>query len=158
VEVFNNGTTLSYPNYSKLDNKIIFSATSGGSPVIAQIDMAPDKIHPANGNATVFLPDSKWGVWFAQGNRTLGIPDQPVNTGFKVYPNPATDLVSVTFDKPINETVTVEVFDSRGIRVLTSSYMATDRINVSIGSLPQGIYLLKATGNSISGTTKVIKR
>lgn len=60
-----NNTKLGFPNYSKLDDKILFDATGAdnGAESIAVIDMGADKI-TASGNATILIPDGKWGIWY----------------------------------------------------------------------------------------------
>ncbi|MDZ4758147.1 MAG: M4 family metallopeptidase [Bacteroidota bacterium] len=69
--VFTN-TTLSYPNYSKNDNKILFTTLNTNSDtIIATIDVNTDKITPKAGTAVSFIADAKWGVWIAQGTRKL---------------------------------------------------------------------------------------
>ena len=156
ASIFNNGTTLSYPNYSKMDDKIIFSATNNSIPVIGEIDMSPDKIHPASSNAYVLIEYAKWGVWFTQGVRSLGIPEAENQTGFLIYPNPTHGKVSLSFDKPVIGPFIIEVYDSRGVLVYDSQYIANDKVTVDLSLLNGGLYLLKITGNGFSATRKIV--
>lgn len=72
VSVVYSNTMLSYPNYSKNDNKILFtSANSNGDTLLATIDMNTDKITPKAATAAGFISAAKWGVWIAQGTRKL---------------------------------------------------------------------------------------
>ncbi len=71
TSVFAN-SMLSYPNYSKTDNIILFTTeNTNGDTILATIDMNTDKITPKAGTATSFIKDAKWGVWIAQGTRKL---------------------------------------------------------------------------------------
>ena len=72
-----------------------------------------------------------------------------------VYPNPATDFVTVETDA---QNVVANVFDIYGKLVYTTQ-IATgyDRINLS--SFTSGMYIIRLTsGNEMVGTAKIIKR
>ena len=62
--------TLGFPNYSRLDNKLVFSTQSGKSEDVSVIDMGADKITFV-GKATVLYTGAKWPVWYTQGTRTI---------------------------------------------------------------------------------------
>ncbi|MFZ4521202.1 MAG: M4 family metallopeptidase [Bacteroidales bacterium] len=156
VEVFNNGSALSYPNYSKMDDKIIFSSVNGGSQVLATIAMSTDKIHPASATASILFTGAKWGVWFAQGNRALGMESVAQNQEFRVFPNPAHGLINVSFDKELNNPVTIELYNSHGVRVISTDYCSPGTVAVDISGLSSGLYLMKAFGKDISFTHKII--
>jgi Zn-dependent metalloprotease len=72
ADIFNN-SKLGYPNFSNKDDKIIFDAeTTDGGDVIAILDLADTKIEPkTSAVATVLIQNSKWGVWYANGQRSL---------------------------------------------------------------------------------------
>ncbi len=156
VEVFTNGNTLSYPNYSKLDDKIIFSSLYNSAPVIASIAMAPDKVHPASATAEVLISQAKWGVWFAQGNRPLGEAEIGTADEFRVYPNPTHGLLTIAFDKPLNGLFAIELYNSRGVRVYSSESMLESRETIDFSGLQQGLYLLKVVGKDFSASRKVV--
>jgi len=156
VEVFKNGSTLSYPNYSKLDDFIIFSALSGGSPVIASIAMSPDKINPASTNANVLISEAKWGVWFTQGNRSLGVPEEQRHVGIKIYPNPAHGQIRVAVEQIVADPYTIEVYDCRGLRLTSSNHAAAGEVTMDISGFASGLYLLKVVGKDFSVTRKLL--
>ncbi len=69
--VFTN-SMLSYPNYSKTDNKILFTTqNTNGDTVLATIDVNTDKITPKTGTEVAMIKDAKWGIWISQGTRKL---------------------------------------------------------------------------------------
>lgn len=156
IEVFNNGTTLGYPNYSKLDDQIIFSALYQGSPVIATIAMQPDKIHPASATANVLIPDAKWGVWFTQGNRPLAVDEIKPQTGIRIYPNPASEMINIVFDQKQTGPITIEIFDIRGVRIYTNDFTSSDAITIDGADWNPGLYLLKAVGADFSLIRKIV--
>ncbi|MFM1999827.1 MAG: hypothetical protein RL204_1774, partial [Bacteroidota bacterium] len=61
---------------------------------------------------------------------------------FFIFPNPATDLISWTTDKPITS---VEVYSSTGALVLKESVYGKNQINIS--NFATGIYTLRATNS-----------
>jgi hypothetical protein len=64
-------TVLGFPDYSKLDNKILFNAEDvNNNPIVAQIGVTISKIK-GSGSASVLVPDAKWGIWYSQGTRSL---------------------------------------------------------------------------------------
>ena len=66
-----NNTRLSYPDYSNDDKKMLFDArTQGGLEVVAVVDLRSDKIS-GTGTPLALIGDAKWGVWYADGSRTL---------------------------------------------------------------------------------------
>lgn len=69
------------------------------------------------------------------------------------YPNPATDILYITFDK--NETSNVQLFDVQGKQIL-QQVENSKTIELNISSLPSGIYFLKLTTGAIQFTKKII--
>ncbi len=158
VEVFANGSTLSYPNYSKSDDKIIFSGTYNSTPVLAYIPMSPDKIHPASSSATVMISEAKWGVWYAQGNRPLGEEERPVlcTGGMQIFPNPCHDQVTIVLDDALDRTTTLAVYDLQGVCVRSGVGMTGGKAILDVSTLVRGIYMVKATGKGNLATGKVV--
>lgn len=70
----------------------------------------------------------------------MNVDDFNLNNSFRMYPNPATDVVS------FNQEVSVSVFDVTGKKVLDSE----NTTSINISNLIQGIYVLKTT----EGVTK----
>jgi sulfur transfer complex TusBCD TusB component (DsrH family) len=86
----------------------------------------------------------------------LGVADSDI-TSFVLYPNPTGDVLYIQPGN--NEAVTgVKVYSVTGQLVLQDSYHeALERYSLSLGKLPNGVYLLKletANGNSIHRVVK----
>lgn len=158
VEVFANGTQLGYPNYSKLDDKILFSATYQFLPVIAYIEMLPDKIHPASTTAWVMINQAKWGVWYATGERPLAVTEPGKDLLVRVYPNPAISRVFIDFGEPVTGEVFVDLFDLQGKKIHSSSYTSMARLDLDLSGFSAGLYLLKVYSRDFEVTRKVLLR
>jgi len=73
VDLITANTTLGFPSYSKNDDKIAFSAlTTQNVDVVATINLAQNKIS-GSGSAVSLINYAKWPVYFATGERTLGL-------------------------------------------------------------------------------------
>jgi len=156
VEIFGNGSTLSYPNYSKLDDNIIFSTPYNNAPSIASLAMLPDKINPASTTANVIITEAKWGVWFAQGNRSLGVEEENRQVGLKIFPNPAHEMVHVTFDQQQTDPYVLDVYDYRGVRMGSSIHSSDKNTTIDLSGFSTGIYLVKVVGKDFTVTRKVV--
>jgi hypothetical protein len=68
-----------------------------------------------------------------------------------IYPNPANEFVQIS----TSETITgVEVYNLIGKRVISSSKLTNNKIDVS--NLSKGVYILKVMSNDLVGSRKII--
>jgi Zn-dependent metalloprotease len=163
-EVFNN-LVLSFPNYSNLDDKLLFNAEStGGDELIAVIPLAQDKLTPA-GAATGLISDGKFGVWYATGNRVINVKleDELLLLGqVSLFPNPASDLaqLQVTLSEPSR--VEVILTNAMGQPVWKQSETAMpsgqNQITVPVEGLSTGMYLLQIRADNEWVTRRLVKR
>ncbi|MEZ4773391.1 MAG: M4 family metallopeptidase [Bacteroidia bacterium] len=155
---------LSYPSYSKADDKVIFNAqTNTGVEVVAVIGLAANKISSA-GNATGLISDGKWGVWYAQGNRNINIAiedELPVDGNIRLYPNPVVSNMNLEFDLKQPGVVRTEIMDLAG-RIVSKS--ASERwtagpvsLTLSLENHPAGAYFVRIWVDNAAKTLKVIK-
>ena len=81
-----------------------------------------------------------------------GIREEPATLGhnFSIYPNPATNVLNINTECYVRQ---VAVFNMFGQQVMTAS-----GTSLSVGSLPAGIYILKADTDEGIITRKFIKR
>ncbi|WP_298418772.1 T9SS type A sorting domain-containing protein [uncultured Kordia sp.] len=82
---------------------------------------------------------------------TLGLSDT-VGFDFKLYPNPATDILNIQINTI--DSISVSIYDMLGKEVLSA-----DRINnsIDISNLKNGIYIVNIATNNRSITKKIIK-
>jgi Secretion system C-terminal sorting domain len=86
---------------------------------------------------------------------TLGTSSFDISSTFKIYPNPAKNIVNIDFQDVENATVAVS--DING-RVLFTQKLNSASNNVNIENLASGIYLFKVSSSIGSATSKVIKQ
>jgi hypothetical protein len=87
----------------------------------------------------------------------LGFNDISDEATFSVYPNPATNFITVSSN--INLTInSIEMFDINGRMVKKISYDATSNAEVTISDLSAGVYMMKISSNNGVATKKIIKQ
>ena len=152
---------LSWPNYSIDDNQIVFEAEDNfGTSVLALIPVGSDKINPS-GNPSIFLPEKLWGVWFANGDRTLvGTQDILPADGLSVYPNPAGEWLQAVFSVQQAGEVHWQLFNTMGTLVRTGNFQVYEGKNnsqLSLSGIGQGVYVLRIYGEEGESSVKFIK-
>ncbi len=68
---------------------------------------------------------------------------QSENKGLNVSPNPATDVINISFNNSNREKITVRVINAEG-KVVIESTTTNDFIHFDISNLPAGIYVAQA--------------
>jgi len=75
-----------------------------------------------------------------------------------VYPNPASDIVNIRFESPVEGEITLTILDSQGKlikRDVIESTMIEKQINLQ--DIPAGIYYLRLTKGKLVNVYKVVK-
>ncbi len=72
--------------------------------------------------------------------------------GVSIYPNPATDMISITTSENIQR---VEIFNMQGQLVKAESGAVN---NISVKDLANGLYTLKLTTDNGTSIHKIIKK
>jgi hypothetical protein len=107
---------------------------------------------------------------FTSGNLTLthGFQQQLVVTAIeenidlavniKVYPNPASDVVNISFEEPLEGEINVSILDSQGKLVKKDMIEAaiTEK-QINLQELPAGVYYLRMTKGKLVNVYKVVK-
>jgi hypothetical protein len=73
---------------------------------------------------------------------------------FQVFPNPASDVISISDNLNDNEKWHVRIFNSTGAVFYLSDYFNHDLIDVS--GFPPGIYIVECATNEIYSTQKFL--
>lgn len=139
---------LSYPNYSVLDDQMVFDAQSNqGEDVLAFIPLGSDKIS-ASGDPSIYFVNTSWGTWFANGHRDLTDTEflEIENDELVVYPNPADNQLIVEVKGNFSGEVVVEIIDDLGRRISQNSYSVsglTFKETINLKELSSGNYFLK---------------
>jgi PKD repeat protein len=99
--VITSNASLGFPSFSKNDDKIAFSAlTTSNKEVVAVINLAQNKIS-GSGSASILISDAKWPVYFAKGERSLGLA--PVSDFTVDYKTGEAPLQVKYMDLSVNE-------------------------------------------------------
>lgn len=75
---------------------------------------------------------------------------------FKIFPNPATNTFTITMEGEMN-TVTFNLVDINGRRVLSRFSNTPSRTNIDVSDLQSGIYILQIKSDTVNITRKLIK-
>jgi len=86
-----------------------------------------------------------------------GLADVTKNA-FTVYPNPATDFISIQSQDGLSDTVTVSIINLLGEVVAKHSVNAATENNINISALSAGMYMVKAESATATSVTKIIKK
>jgi len=84
-----------------------------------------------------------------------GINENLNNNHLTLYPNPATNTITLEADNDLKE---IEVFDISGKSVLQKQAQSSNKITLNIEMLPNGIYLVKANTTQGVLLKKFVKR
>jgi len=86
-----------------------------------------------------------------------GIEEKDINMSFSVYPNPATDFLSLKIANYNNEKLSYRLYDIRGNLLQNKKVLAAESA-ISMQNLASGTYILKiALGVKKLQTFKIIK-
>lgn len=80
-------------------------------------------------------------IYFVFGDNTLSAKTNNLNP-LKVYPNPATDMVTIVRPENLTGDLNLEIFDAMGKLVLRKSF-TTWSVGINVSKLTAGAYILK---------------
>lgn len=160
--IFEN-TILGFPSYSKLDDKMVFSALNGsGSEIAGVINLNADKISPSGG-ASELIPVAKWPIWYATGNRDLlDIEENDVNGNMftNVFPNPANNTLNININTENIEPFEVSVYNIYGQLLLKEMGTTNQNITqktIDISTLSIGTFVVNIKINGRNFNHKIVK-
>jgi hypothetical protein len=78
---------------------------------------------------------------------------------FRIFPNPATDQVTIAFTRNISGSCTIQLYDLAGgkVKEVHQSIPSVNQINLNLKGLGKGLYFLKVQAGELNSTLKVIK-
>lgn len=92
--------------------------------------------------------------WINNFNDILATTVFQTGKAFNVSPNPTNGALNIS-GKGIN---TVEVYDLLGKQVSNTKYSTLDAVSIDLGSLNNGIYIVKVSGAEGNASIKVVKQ
>ncbi|MGB6152469.1 MAG: M4 family metallopeptidase [Pricia sp.] len=150
-----NNTKLGFPNYSKNDDRLLFDGTSAnsGAETVNVIAMENDRI-TASGDATVLIPDGKWGIWF-----TVSDGQAPPDTNDDQDADGVPDGQDQCADTPAGTVVDANgcptgslPADQFSVRTAGESCASSNDGIILVTAKTEGNYTATLTGNGINGT------
>lgn len=157
--IFENNT-VSYPSYSRTDDRIVFNFNNGQTRSIGNIRLMDDKISP-DGQATLLLDGGYWANWFGNGARNIyiGTNDEKALQDVRIKPNPVSDFVDITFGENVQdiENITMSSIDGKLIERLEVPAGQTS-VRLDMCTYAAGIYMLKLKTTAGTVTRKLIKQ
>ena len=91
-----------------------------------------------------------------QASTTLSVQDLSSEESFKVFPNPAKDILFLKINRLINNS-SVEIYNALGTQMIKKPIKSNNLIEVPISKLGAGIYFLKLITTNSSETVRFIK-
>ena len=93
--------------------------------------------------------------------QTTAVEDPAVGLAFTISPNPAFDLVQVSWSKSISSReYQIDILDINGKTVYTTKDVVNDgtnqRVQINLGSFPEGTYIVRLQDESGIRTKKLI--
>ncbi|MEO0469008.1 MAG: M4 family metallopeptidase [Bacteroidota bacterium] len=155
---------LSYPSYSNDDGFLLLNTEDFfGNERVSIIQLAADKINAASGaSASDLIPDARWGVWYADGNRPLSNEALASNTlSLKAMPNPFNEQLRISFSVEKASSVSIEVRNLLGQKVWArqqAQAIGVQEMNLPLSHLPAGQYWVRVLAEGQSSTLSVVKR
>ncbi len=162
-ELYYNNGELGWPSYSRLDNAVIYNGTAGSTRNIYKSSVAANRI-TGIADESLFIGSREWGVWFANGNRSLMVDaNEPQASVLELTaaPNPTTDQLQLRFNMPQAGPAQVLVTDLLGRTVSSQEWTLGNGLNqldINFAQLPAGTYAVRLLAAGTGATRKVIKR
>ena len=79
------------------------------------------------------------------------------NLSISLFPNPTSNNISINLENLKSDRAVIEIIDATG-KLVYSEIINTASSQISVASLPTGIYHLKVTGNNFAGNKSFIKQ
>jgi hypothetical protein len=94
-------------------------------------------------------------IWLSKA----GLNKLDLNNYFSVYPNPATDILTVDFEATNNEDYAVSILDLQG-RVISSQNLTAlngaQKVTFDVNNLAKGSYVVTVSSNGMTSTKNVV--
>ncbi|MDD3878244.1 MAG: T9SS type A sorting domain-containing protein [Bacteroidales bacterium] len=65
------------------------------------------------------------------------------NDKLEIYPNPVKESYTINFENPDNKSITLEVYNSRGLIVQKQNDISGNQVTVSVSELSKGMYVFR---------------
>lgn len=87
----------------------------------------------------------------------VGVREIAATEDLNIYPNPAINEVNIPFTQGFEAPAIIQIIDLNGTTVIELSREAYEDVRVNVGSLTDGIYLIKVIGDDYVSTGRFVK-
>ncbi|MEI7663026.1 MAG: T9SS type A sorting domain-containing protein [Bacteroidota bacterium] len=108
---------------------------------------------------SLFASEKSSGIWEYPAGWPSGIEPAPVKSSLAIFPNPASDVITIRFPRLLKGTTTVEIENITGIPVRSDLRQAVSNgmARLNVAGLPAGIYFVVVRSNDLEFIGKFIK-
>ena len=155
--------TDSHPNNSNNYSIIRTSTGIGGSSSTVLTPNGIYIISQSIGQSSAINTGSNSGFTLRQGYQQPSILSETIPTynnklKAKIFPNPFTHSIFISFSEHITKEINVLLFDVKGSLVYSQKYAPSQFLKLNLGDFANGNYILNVEYKNKSFTTKLIKR
>jgi fibronectin-binding autotransporter adhesin len=141
-----------------INNTFDLFAQMPGDTVVHHIPTSLTSLPPGF-TGTVYLTDQIWDTTCSFSypmNCTVGIPELASSGSLSVYPNPASDNITIELNK-INSNALISIYDITG-KIVRTYATENNRLNINRDGLQSGLYLITVTSDNRRYTSKLVIR
>lgn len=138
-----------------LDCAYVTVFNSSGSQASALAQLKSDMISIREFHHAKYDKPNTYPYLQCSGNLATGIEDLSLNFPFRMYPNPAKDLL--TIDVPLEGKLKFEITDVIGKTVINGENERTGKFTVPVSNLTPGVYFIRLSINGQSAVKKFIR-
>ncbi len=159
--VADNGA-LGWPSYNRLDNKILFESPTATNVNLYTQGLKANKIEPQGGIGAL-LNAHQWGVWYAEGDRSLQVATQaPISGlhGVQANPNPTSGITQLNVQSDVSVDAQIVVNNILGATVYqqtTQLVSGSNQLNIDLSALPTGAYVVRILAGKSAAALKIIR-
>lgn len=122
----------------------------------------PTHLYTTSSTYTVTLTTTKCGKTTTVSKTlviTIDLSTDFVNNakGFTLFPNPTSAIITIQFMTAKN-ILKLEIYDTRGLLLLTQNAINTDRVAVDVNALQSGIYWVKLQADGVVAVKRLVKK
>lgn len=105
--------------------------------------------NPFSLTLTVSAPGCTTSVTKSRLNYFSKTPEQCGGNPYRAYPNPSTDIITLStgVDEARKETAEVSIIDANDLKTIYSEVVNKSQIEIDVSKWPQGIYFLSINKN-----------
>jgi hypothetical protein len=113
---------------------------------------------PPGFTGTVYFTDQVWDTTCSYSypmNCTVSVPEFAASGSVSVYPNPATDNITIDLNKLNNQNSVISIYDVTG-KIVRSYSVAENQLHINRDGLQSGLYFITVVAENRRYTSKLV--